>query len=53
MAISMKVFIMAMSKRDKERKQKARKDKVEQLEKMASSGSVDARKKLAKEKKKK
>ncbi len=44
---------MAMSKRDKEKKLKGQRDKIEQLEKMAASGSKDAKKKLAKEKKKK
>lgn len=44
---------MAMSKRDKERKEHARRDKIADLEKQAAAGSKDAKKKLAKEKKKK
>ena len=50
---SMKVCTMAMSKRDMDKKKSAKKEKVEELEKMASAGSKDAKKKLAKEKKKK
>lgn len=42
-----------MSKRDKERKDHARKEKVAGLEKLAAAGSKDAKKKLAKENKKK
>ena len=44
---------MAMSKRDMDKKKSAKKEKVEELEKMASAGSKDAKKQLAKEKKKK
>ncbi|WP_255336029.1 hypothetical protein [Methanosarcina sp. KYL-1] len=44
---------MAMSKKDMDKRKGAKKEKMEQLEKMAASGSKDAKKKLAKEKKKK
>lgn len=50
---SMKVRTMAMSKKDMDKKKAAKKEKMEELEKMASAGSKDAKKKLAKEKKKK
>jgi hypothetical protein len=50
---SMKVHTMAMSKKDMDKKKSAKKEKMEELEKMASAGSKDAKKKLAKEKKKK
>jgi len=50
---SMKVRTMAMSKKDLEKKKSAKREKMEKLEKMASAGSKDAKKKLAKEKKKK
>jgi hypothetical protein len=50
---SMKVLTMAMSKKDMDKKKIAKKEKVEELEKLASAGSKDAKKKLAKEKKKK
>ncbi|MDO8726452.1 MAG: hypothetical protein Q7J35_10330 [Candidatus Methanoperedens sp.] len=43
---------MAMSKKIMEKKQKDRKEKIVELEKMASSGSGEAKKKLAKEKRK-
>ena len=43
---------MAMSKKIMERKEKDRKDKITELEKKAASGSGDAKKKLAKEKRK-
>lgn len=43
---------MAMSKKIMERKAKERMEKVAELEKMAAAGSSDAKKKLAKEKKK-
>lgn len=43
---------MAMSKKIMERKEKDRKEKVAELEKMAAAGSGDAKKKLAKEKRK-
>ncbi|MCZ7362462.1 MAG: hypothetical protein O8C58_03870 [Candidatus Methanoperedens sp.] len=43
---------MAMSKKIMERKQKDRKEKIAELEKLASSGSGEAKKKLAKELKK-
>lgn len=49
----MKVHIMAMSKKDLEKKKSAKRQKLEELEKQASAGSKDAKKKLAKEKKKK
>ncbi len=44
---------MAMSKKDMDKKKIAKKEKMGELEKMASAGSKDAKKKLAKEKKKK
>lgn len=50
---SMKVLTMAMSKKDMDKKKIAKREKVEELEKLASAGSKDAKKKLAKEKKKK
>jgi hypothetical protein len=49
----MKVLTMAMSKKDLDKKKSAKKEKMEELEKLASAGSKDAKKKLAKEKKKK
>lgn len=49
----MKVRTMAMSKKDMEKKKNAKREKIAELEKLASSGSKDAKKKLAKEKKKK
>jgi len=49
----MKVNIMAMSKKDLEKKKSAKRQKLEELEKQASAGSKDAKKKLAKEKRKK
>jgi hypothetical protein len=49
----MKVCTMAMSKKDMDKKKIAKKEKVGELEKLASAGSKDAKKKLAKEKKKK
>ena len=49
----MKVCIMAMSKKDMDKRKSAKKEKMEELEKMASAGSKDAKKKLAKENKKK
>lgn len=50
---SMKVLTMAMSKKDMDKKKIAKKEKMGELEKLASAGSKDAKKKLAKEKKKK
>jgi hypothetical protein len=50
---SMKVCNMAMSKKDMDKKKIAKKEKMQELEKMASAGSKDAKKKLEKEKKKK
>ncbi len=50
---SMKVYNMAMSKKDMEKKKSAKKEKMQELEKLASAGSKDAKKKLAKEMKKK
>ena len=44
---------MAMSKKDIQRKSGKKKAKLEELEKMAASGSKDAKKKLAKANKKK
>ncbi|MFY9200703.1 MAG: hypothetical protein WBI12_05605 [Methanosarcina flavescens] len=44
---------MAMSKKDMEKKKNAEREKIAELEKLASSGSKDAKKKLAKAKKKK
>jgi hypothetical protein len=49
---SMKVYTMAMSKKDMDKKKIAKKEKMGELEKLASAGSKDAKKKLAKEKKK-
>ncbi len=43
---------MAMSKKIMERKEKDRKEKIAELEKIAASGSREAKKKLAKEKRK-
>ncbi|MCE8429354.1 MAG: hypothetical protein J5U19_13305 [Candidatus Methanoperedens sp.] len=43
---------MAMSKKIMERKERDRKEKIQELEKMALSGSGEAKKKLAKEKRK-
>jgi hypothetical protein len=43
---------MAMSKKILERKEKERKEKISNLEKLAASGSGEAKKKLAKEKRK-
>lgn len=43
---------MAMSKKIMERKEKDRKEKIAELEKLAASGSGEAKKKLAKEKRK-
>ncbi|MFH1322903.1 MAG: hypothetical protein ABIH80_03590 [Methanobacteriota archaeon] len=43
---------MAMSKKIMEKKQKDRKEKLAELEKIAASGSGEAKKKLAKEKRK-
>jgi len=47
-----KMNTMAMSKKIMERKERDRKEKITELEKMAASGSGDAKKKLAKEKRK-
>jgi len=44
---------MAMSKKDKGRKNSKKKVKLEELEKLAASGTGDAKKKLAKAKKNK
>ncbi|MDO9097056.1 MAG: hypothetical protein Q7U60_02895 [Candidatus Methanoperedens sp.] len=43
---------MAMSKKIMEKKERDRKEKVAGLEKLAASGSGEAKKKLAKEKRK-
>ena len=43
---------MAMSKKDMDRKKIAKKEKMGELEKLAATGSKDAKKKLAKQKKK-
>ncbi len=43
---------MAMSKKIMEKKERERKEKVAVLEKLAASGSGEAKKKLAKEKRK-
>ncbi len=43
---------MAMSKKILERKERERKEKIAELEKQAASGNSDAKKKLAKEKRK-
>jgi len=47
-----KMYTMAMSKKILERKERDRKEKITELEKMASAGSGEAKKKLAKEKRK-
>ena len=44
---------MAMSKRDITRKNRGKRDKIEELEELAKSGNKDAKKKLAKAKRKK
>lgn len=44
---------MAMSKKDLEKKKSIKKEKLNELEQKAAAGSKDAKKKLAKEKKKK
>lgn len=49
---TLKIDIMSMSKKIMERKASERKEKVGELEKMAAAGSGDAKKKLAKEKRK-
>ncbi len=43
---------MAMSKKIMERKERERKEKIAELEKLAATGSGEAKKKLAKEKRK-
>ncbi len=43
---------MAMSKKDMQKKASKKKGKLEELEKLAAAGSGDAKKKLAKAKKK-
>jgi hypothetical protein len=43
---------MAMSKKMMEKREHERKEKIAELEKMAGSGSGEAKKKLAKEKRK-
>ncbi len=43
---------MAMSKKIMEKKERERKEKISELEKLAASGSGEAKKKLAKEKRK-
>jgi len=43
---------MAMSKKIMEKKERERKEKIGELEKLAASGSGEAKKKLAKEKRK-
>ena len=43
---------MAMYKKIMERKERERKEKIAELEKLAATGSGDAKKKLAKEKRK-
>lgn len=43
---------MAMSKKDLDRKKNAKREKLAKLEELAASGNKDAKKKLAKEKKK-
>ncbi len=43
---------MAMSKKIMEKKERERKEKIAGLEKLAASGSGEAKKKLAKEKRK-
>ncbi len=47
-----KTYTMAMSKKIMERRERDRKEKIAELEKLAASGSGDAKKKLAKEKRK-
>lgn len=42
-----------MSKKDLEKKKSAQKEKISELEQKAAAGSKDAKKKLAKERKKK
>jgi hypothetical protein len=49
---TLKTDTMSMSKKIMERKERDRKEKVVELEKMAAAGSGDAKKKLAKEKRK-
>jgi len=49
---TLKTDTMSMSKKIMERKAADRKGKVAELEKMAAAGSGDAKKKLAKEKRK-
>jgi len=49
---TLKSDTMSMSKKIMERKERDRKEKVSELEKMAAAGSGDAKKKLAKEKRK-
>jgi hypothetical protein len=49
----MKVCNMAMSKKDMDKRKSVKKEKMQELEKMATAGSKDAKKKLEKEKKKK
>src|SRR5450759_1711174 len=49
---TLKTDTMSMSKKIMERKERDRKEKITELEKMASAGSGDAKKKLAKEKRK-
>lgn len=43
---------MAMSKKDIDRKKGAKREKLARLEELAASGNKDAKKKLAKEKRK-
>ena len=43
---------MAMSKKDMEKKKNAKREKIAELEKLASSGSKDAKKKLARQRRK-
>jgi hypothetical protein len=43
---------MAMSKKDLDRKKNANREKMAQLEELAATGNKDAKKKLAKEKRK-
>lgn len=43
---------MAMSKKIMERRERERKEKIAELEKLAASGNGEAKKKLAKEKRK-
>ncbi len=50
--LTLKPDTMSMSKKIMERKASERKEKVAELEKMAASGSGEAKKKLAKEKRK-